>query len=444
MSKMNKIFSVCESRNKKHIELCFLGIKLKLKKRKKQITLDDIKKIHEYYHKLEKILSSEYKNGKKIKVAFFVSLASMFPAKTLMKKFLANSKYKVSLIVLPDFRFDIDKVISNQKRTIEELSEFKDIMHIVPLEENEDNLNIKEIADIVFPALPYDVSHVKYDLENLIKSDILTALVNYGFYRSIYDRSLISEPRNSLYWKIFAETELNVVEYKNFQMLKGENVVLSGYSKMDAYSETKLITNNKKTVMIAPHHSIEGGFNDTLGLSNFYNYSDLFLNLPKMYPDINFIFRPHPALFLLLANKKYWGAKKVDEYLNNMCSNQNVEYSIKGDYFTDFAKSDAIIQDCGSYLVEYFYTLKPHCYMLKSEKDIKEKFTPLGKKCLENCYIAYDEKSILKFIDEVVLEEIDIKKQQREKFSKEVVMHNYPNASEKIVQCIENCLEIRQ
>ena len=154
----NKIFSVCESRNKKHIELCFLGIKLKLKKRKKQITLDYIKKIHERYSELEKVLALKYRNREKIKVTFFVSLASMFPAKNLMKRFLANDKFQVSLVVLPDFRFDIDKVIYNQKCAIEELSEFKDIMHIVPIDENEDNLDIKSVADIIFPALPYDVS----------------------------------------------------------------------------------------------------------------------------------------------------------------------------------------------------------------------------------------------------------------------------------------------
>ena len=215
------------------------------------------------------------------------------------------------------------------------------------------------------------------------------------------------------------------------------------YSKMDSYIETQVNPNERKTIMIAPHHSVEGGFNDTLGLSNFYNYADLFLNLPKMYPDVDFIFRPHPALFLLLANKRYWGQAKVDEYLNKMCANSNVQYSTKGDYFIDFAISDAIIQDCGSYLVEYFYTLKPHCYMLKSEKDIEEKFSPLGKQCLANCYIAYDEKSILNFIDEVVLNENDTKKQKREKFAKEVVMHNYPNVCEMIVKNIEKSLEIK-
>ena len=135
-------------------------------------------------------------------------------------------------------------------------------------------------------------------------------------------------------------------------------------------------------------------------------------------------------------------SKKTREYLKRITSKANIEYSTKGDYFVDFANSDGIIQDCGSYLVEYFYTMKPHCYMLKSEKDIEDKFTKLGKQCLENCYIAYNEKAITDFIDNVILKGQDTKKEQREKFAKEVVMYNYPNASQSIISYFERELNV--
>ena len=80
--------------------------------------------------------------------------------------------------------------------------------------------------------------------------------------------------------------------------------------------------------------------------------------------------------------------------------------------------------------------------LFTSEKDIDEKFTKLGKKCLENCYIAYDEKSITDFIDNVILKGEDTKKEQREKVAKEVVMYNYPNASDKIIEYIKKEMEL--
>ena len=192
-----------------------------------------------------------------------------------------------------------------------------------------------------------------------------------------------------------------------------------------------------KTILIAPYHSLDGGYNDKLSLSNFYKYADLFLQLPDMYPRIKFIFRPHPALFVLLAQDDYWGQKKVDEYIDKITSKKNVIYSTQGDYFEEFANSDAIIQDCGSYLVEYFYTKKPQCYMLKSPKDINKKFTELGKNCLKHSYIAYEEQDIVDFINDVVVNKKDLKKEQREKFAQEVVMYNYPYASDKVIEYLE-------
>ncbi|MBQ8887729.1 MAG: hypothetical protein IJY61_08520 [Candidatus Gastranaerophilales bacterium] len=434
---LEQIFSIKKSWDKSHTEIRFCGLKLKMKKKPKTYTMKDFEKIHSGYEKLVQTIKE--KKDEKIKVAFLVPLASMFSAKALFERMLKNDNFEVSLVVIPDMRFP-QKTQENLDKTGQELIQYKNIMNIVPITEKADRLVLKDIADIVVCSLPYDVSHEQYKLENIIKNGMLPVLVNYGFYRSKYDRDLIGNDRCSLYWKVFTETELNQEEYNNFQKIKGENTFLSGYSKMDSYKNYKKTT-DKTTIMIAPHHSVKGGFNDALGLSNFYNYAELFLKLPDMYPDISFIFRPHPALFFLLSSPKYWGQKKVDEYLNRIISKPNVEYSTKGDYFIDFANSDGIIQDCASYLVEYFYTMKPHCYMLKSEKDIEDKFTPLGKQCLENCYIAYDEKAITDFIDNVILKGEDTKKEQREKFAKEVVMYNYPNVSQTIIDYFERKLK---
>ena len=81
-----------------------------------------------------------------------------------------------------------------------------------------------------------------------------------------------------------------------------------------------------------------------------------------------------------------------------MKSKSNVIYDTNANYFESFAKTDGIIQDCGSYLVEYFSTGKPQCYMLLKPKDIEEKFLKLGQECLKNSYLAYNEEDIINFI----------------------------------------------
>ena len=389
----------------------------------------DINKVQKKYKKLEKKLQKK----EKIKVAFLVSISSMFPTRALFEKMLSDEKFEVSLIIIPDIRFGVEKAKELQDQVIKELSEYKEHTTIIPIDENDDKLKLNKIADIVFIPWIYNISHEKYNLYNLIKANILPAMINYGFFRSVYDRGLISSNEMSLLWKVFAETSFNVDEYKEHQQIKGNNVVLTGYAKMDAFIDYKNTT-TRKTIMIAPHHSVEGGYNNILSLSNFYQYADLFLSLPDMYPDIDFIFRPHPALFICLEREEFWGEERVNDYINQMKSKKNVIYSEKGNYFQDFANSDGIIQDCGSYLVEYFYTLKPQCYMLKSPNDIDEKFTELGKLCLENCYVSYEQKAIIKFVEEVIVKENDPMKESREKFAQKIVMLNFPHASEKIIE----------
>ena len=364
----------------------------------------------------------------------------MFPAKPLMKQMLKDPFFDVSIIIIPDLRFNIQRAIQIQNQTLSELSEYKDIITIAPISENKDNIRLKDYADIIVPSLPYNMSHQKYKLARLIKKDILPIIVNYGFFRSKYDReNLISDPKYSSYWKVFVETKYNLEEFQNYSIIKGKNAVLTGYAKMDDYQE-KQTKSGRKTIMIAPHHSLPGGYNDILALSNFEKYSNLFLKLPDLYPNLDFIFRPHPALFSFLSQQDQWGEEKVNEYISTMKSKTNVIYSEKGDYFKEFSQSDALIDDCGSYLVEYFYTKKPQCYLLKTPEDITNKFVELGQKCLSHCYISYTEEEIINFIENVVINDNDTKKEARIKFSEQEVMYNYPHASNAIINHLKEIL----
>ncbi len=122
-----------------------------------------------------------------------------------------------------------------------------------------------------------------------------------------------------------------------------------------------------------------------------------------------------------------------------MKNKKNVIWSDSGEYFDVFVNSDGCIQDCGSFLVEYMYTGKPCCYMLKDPKDIDEKFAPLGKECLDRCYISYNTNDIDAFIREVIVEGKDPKKESRDRFA-EHIMANYPNAADKALETIRKTI----
>ena len=78
--------------------------------------------------------------------------------------------------------------------------------------------------------------------------------------------------------------------------------------------------------------------------------------------------------------------------------------------------------------------------MLKSEKQIEDVFLPMGKMCIDNYYKAFSREDILKFIDDVVIGEVDPLKDKREKFSREVLKFNYPHSAEFVVDYLKRQL----
>ena len=398
----------------------------------KQFNIDEI-------HKRYKTKEQELIGKKEINIVFLVNMASMFAAESLMNEMKQNKKYNVSLYIIPDVRFTREENYRIYEETYKELKEKYDFAEkavIIDYEKDEviEYKNVVKQADIVCYPSPYDVSYSLYNPYYAVQENILSIHINYGFFRSIYDRFIYALDNYNSFWKVFLETEYNMAEYKQYGRCNSINAVLTGYAKMDRLSEYMATKkeNKRKRIIIAPHHSVDGGMNKMLALSNFEKYADLFLELPLKYPEIDFIFRPHPVLFSTLKNNNKWGEAKVENYINKLKSYKNVIYSTEGDYLEIFANSDGIIQDSGSFLVEYFYTGKPCCYMLKTKKDIKEKFNTLGIKCLENVYIAYEKQETLDFIDNVIINDNDILKEKRNNIMKEIMI-GYPSVIEEIL-----------
>ena len=400
---------------------------------------DYIKNIHEKYKQKVSELKNKVKYKKKINMYFLCYNTSMFAAKALFNETLNNHQkiFNPKIIVIPDLRAASSSNAEAEYKAL--IQEYGQKYVINPLGKD-GCADISKDADICVFSTPYNLSHFYYNFNYLAEKGVLPIIINYGYYRSVYDRSVVALNAYNIAWLVSVETKYNMHELKKYSDYQAKNGILTGYTKMDDlkyYSKR----NNKPTIMIAPHHSVEGGFNATLALSNFIKYSDFFLEIFEKHTKIEFIFRPHPMLFTALIKKNIWSKDKVEKYLQQIERLKNVRYSHSGDYFQDFADSDALINDCGSYLVEYFYTGKPQCYMLKKKADIKQKFSELGKQCLQNCYLAYTKEDIEKFIDDVIAQKHDIMKKQRLKFAQNNIMLNFPNASEILINRIEKELK---
>lgn len=387
-------------------------------------------------------MQDKLKNNAKINVVFLVIFDSVFPAKPLFEKMLEDDCFAPKLLIVPD----ISRGDKNQFYQLQKSYNFfvnlygKDFVMNSYESESKTFLDPVEDFDIACFANPYDAMTMEvYSIEYYVKNKVLPIYISYGTMPDYYAREHIINLKSlNLCWKVFVDTKENFDDVVCYTDQKGQNAVLSGYCKMDELAEIKHKILERKKIIIAPHHTVSM---PSFALSNFLEYSNFFLELPLKYPQIDFVFRPHPLLFVTLSAPNLWGKEKVTEYINKISSYPNVEYQNGGDYFDTFLNSSAIIHDCSSFLMEYLYTGHPACYMLKNKKEIKEIFAPIGQQCLKNYYHAFNKEDIIRFIENVVIANNDPMKKERVEFAKEKIMLNYPNVADYIIKNIKEELK---
>lgn len=436
--RVKKYFSTIQELNDKNGELGIENFKLRREIEDQKKTIFQLNQKH--YKYLLSNLKDKIKKSQKIRVCFFVMFDSVFPTETLFKIMLTDPIFDPFIIVIPDISRGDNHLKLSFNNTYKSLSnKYKKVYKGYNIKLNRVSRIIKK-ADIICFSSPYENMSLKnYEIKHYINKNVLTFYVNYAYPLLKYTRTVTMLDSYSLFWKVFVENKLNIEELKKYQHIKGKNAVVSGYCKMDDLYNQKFKKRKRKAIIIAPHHTVTSW--KLLKISNFLKYSTFFLKLPELYPEIDFIFRPHPLLITQLKKSEIWGEEKTQEYFDKMESHPNVIYSKGGNYFDIFANSDGIIHDCGSFLAEYFFTEKPACYLLKNKKTIAKWFLPIGKKCLNFCYQAYQEKDIISFIEDIIIKDKDTKKEDRQKFVNSTLKVNYPNSSRYILNYIKKQIQ---
>ncbi len=388
------------------------------------------KTLNKHYAKVLKTLKSRALKGKKIRVAFYV--IEVFQYASIYENMLKSDFFEPFIVVVPDvMRKDIS--ISCMKTSYASLKSKYENVYMGYDEDKSKYIDFSDKLDIVFFGNPYHALVDSYHfIWHMLKKNILTCYQNYGYNTVLWGREHICNlPFYNSCWRVFADSKESLDDLIEHQPRRAENAWLSGYCKMDKLAGVQLLPNERKQILLCPHHTLNF---DALQLSNFLKYSDFFLKLPEKYPQIDFIFRPHQLLRYNLA--KHWSEERAQAYFDKITSFPNVKYDVGQDYFQTFANSDAMIHDCGSFTAEYLFTGKPCCYMLKNKEEIDNLFLPIGQKCLENYYQAFSEDDICRFIDDVILGGNDSLKQQREEFS-DYLKLNYPQVGKKITEYIK-------
>lgn len=376
-------------------------------------------------------LAARHGRGEKIRIGFGIINESIFPLSRVFQLMQDDPFFDPFIIVIPDVHRGREYAIGCYKKACISLREMFPAAQILQSYNTTTDVIVdySDRCDLYAPANPYEIMNpLPYKSAQFAKKNIP---IFYSHYGTSIARSDLEALKLLSYWRIYANTEMEYAACKN-----NGNAFLCGMSRMDSLAFVDESARSRKKVIIAPHHTIFENMN-LLTFSQFLRYSDFFLELPKIFSEIDFCFRPHPLLVHNLQSDKAWGKRKTAEWLETMSSMQNVEMQYGGDFLQTFINSDALIHDCGSFIADYMFTGKPCCYMFPEKPPVNDQYNQFGHDCLDAHYSALNKNDILNFINNVIMQGNDpLSIKRKTLFDK--IKFNYPHNSETIVENIKN------
>ena len=358
------------------------------------------------------LLEKKLKEKQQIKVVFFVMSLSMWKAERLFQIMRANKRFLPFVVFAPR----VDMPIEEKEKEREKLRQHFLSVGITMIDEYDcvadTGIDIKNRInpDIVFYTLPYSsVRRRSYSVSRSYwQNKFPNALICYFPYSFPItgDKMGYTSLLLDLAWKLFYPTTFHKNLAEQFSMMKGKNMVITGYPSADIFMDKnrtvkdmwKVPSSDLKRIVWAPHHTIDI---DRLQFSTFLKYSDYMLELANKYRgEIQIAFKPHPLLRPKLYKHPDWGVRRTDDYFDLWSRKPNTLLA-EGDYIDLFLTSDAMIHDSGSFMVEYLYTQKPVMYLTRPGH--LNKVSELGKLALDMHYQGNQEQDIDTFIEDVVL-----------------------------------------
>lgn len=286
--------------------------------------------------------------------------------------------------------------------------------------------------DYVFSNNPYDQYYPSRYRSNATSRYAKNCYIDYGYEFSTTTLKVVLEKRylRNVYL-FFAENsfvaDYNINRYKCAHA-KGERKTLNiGYPAFEYFFQQKKEKDDDKfTVVWTPRWTDD----KKLGGSNFLNYKDNILKFSFKNNDIKLIFRPHPMTFEHFISIGKITGEEVEQYLSCFNGSENREYDKKADYTESFWKSDVLLTDFSSIMIEYFLTDKPIIYC-----DTGAEMNPSVCKMREALYVVYSWEEAEQIIMNLY-QGIDPLKEIRKNVRKELFGSNFTSISELFLEAI--------
>lgn len=411
---------------------------------KKIIPMPIKKKIYNLYEKAKyipayrkSIIEISKRRGLPIRMAIFMIQSENWNSfKTIYSLCEKNDDIQIKVYVFPKINYDGKLYLEDYKG----ICDFFSVNNIDYVEAYDEEtgawIDSGEIeADYLFYDEPYGTYTDEFSIENMFRrAKICYMPYGYSLSRSktLYEIACPFSFFRLLY--VYFPNDPARAEYAH-KLFHRENrkfhhVTSLIFPRLDAVKmaseEYSLLDKTDYTVLWIPRFAMKNvQYNDPCGETSFFDFKDKILEAQNDN-EINWIIRPHPQAFRNYVHFGVMSENEIQEYRNRIENADNAVLDEHSNYLEAFAKSNVLLADFSSLIVEYIATGKPIVYCGNPKAIPIDEF----KRCL---YIVSNWEEALSKIKDIKAGN-DSLKEYRLKVASKLLAEG--NASEKILKYI--------
>lgn len=345
-------------------------------------------------------LLTKLRRKKQIKVVFLAIHKSVWKVDPVFLEMLDDPFFDPVVLVCPYIVDGPERMLGDMRDSLAYFNEKGYPTYSSYVESEQRWMKLEELnPDILFFTNPHNLTIKEYYTNAYLK--YLSCYVPYFMLTTTHDgdQSIYNQFFHNCMWKIYMPHEFSMERARLVSATKGKNSELTGYPACEALLRNnvnnlkvwKVQNQVKKKIIFAPHHTI---FESELTLSNFISIAEPMRLFAEKYKDeIQWCFKPHPLLKSKLYKHPLWSVEKTHEYYEFWNDQFFTQYE-DGEYVDIFLESDAIIHDCGSFIAEYLFMMKPCAYVAINGEAQLNSINEFGRWAL-NSYVK------IKSIDEL-------------------------------------------
>lgn len=228
-------------------------------------------------------------------------------------------------------------------------------------------------ADYIFYDEPYEIYVQKFRVRDMYKSAKI-CYIPYGYSLTKSKNMLnITLPVDTFrfIYAFFAPSEISASFVEKIYDRVGHryhNVLRYGYPRFDLFAEMQSHSSSGSrgenfTVLWNPRFTLSDENNgDPSSKTTFFEFREKIMQRTASQQNEYWIIRPHPRAFSEYINRGMMTQAEVDEYISSLDKNPRAELDRNKDYLDAFTRSDAMLADFSSFLIEYAAMGKPIIY----------------------------------------------------------------------------------